>query len=128
MDALSVSCEGCKGRVGEGRADAYDFEKDVADGEGLALALFPRSNTTLGHGGAHGGHCEPGEGVSPCGGVQACWRAGEGGRRGRAGDVRRATRRARAADIVHDGEGERKTNSVPARGNIYFVSNLRNYL
>lgn len=69
MDALSVSCERCeKGRVGE-RGDAHDFEKDVADGEGFALALFPGSNTTLCHCGAHGGHCEPGEGVSPCGGV-----------------------------------------------------------
>lgn len=104
--------KGVKGRVQEGRACAYDFEKDIADGEGLALALFPRSNTTLGHGGAHGGHCEPGESMPPCGGVQACWRGCEVWRRGRAGNVRRAAKRARA-DIVHDVEGEGKQIPCP---------------
>lgn len=57
------------GRVQSRRAGAYDFEKDVASGEGFALALFPRSNAALCHGRAHGGHCESGESMSPYGGV-----------------------------------------------------------
>lgn len=70
MEALSVSCEANeKRRAREGKVDAHYFKKDVARGEGFTLALFPGSNTTLCHCGAHGRHCEPGEGVSPHGSV-----------------------------------------------------------